>query len=466
LTLRSSRLATLFAVAAILALGLGLLTLAPHTIGIAGAAVLVLAAGAVFAWLLGVRTGLLILLIATCFIDRFTYRVGSVNIRAEQLAALVGLAMVAYWFLTQRRWELIRPTLSEGLLGGWFAIGLISSLTAAPQVGRSLKGLGLLLISSLGLILPRRLLDKENAQKQMDATIELLLIAFAAEGAYGTAAFLAHVFGSQVSLAANVATGHLSAYGTLWEPNVFGAICTAGAVAWAWLGPRHFQHAWLGIALCLGGTIVSFTRAAWVAAFVVLALSALARTVRVRASWRQLMIGIGTSALIALVVFGAERVADYYIPVAHGQTATHPARLGVVGLLENPIDVIGRLDQVRIALPDIRAHPLLGSGIASFGELHPIAGQPEQHIANLGLTVLNDTGALGLLVFAAFGIAVAVPAWRHRRDATVVGLGMSTLVIAITNMATETTELMITWLLLGLVLMAVDASDPRPIQRL
>jgi hypothetical protein len=69
-------------------------------------------------------------------------------------------------------------------------------------------------------------------------------------------------------------------------------------------------------------------------------------------------------------------------------------------------------------------------------------------------------------VFAAFGIAVAVPAWRHRRDATVAGLGMSTLVIAITNMATETTELMITWLLLGLVLMAVDASDPRPIHRL
>jgi hypothetical protein len=35
---------------------------------------------------------------------------------------------------------------------------------------------------------------------------------------------------------------------------------------------------------------------------------------------------------------------------------------------------------------------------------------------------------------------------------------MATLVIVVTNTATETTELMITWLMLGLVLVAVDAA--------
>jgi O-antigen ligase len=101
----------------------------------------------------------------------------------------------------------------------------------------------------------------------------------------------------------------------------------------------------------------------------------------------------------------------------------------------------------------------LGNGTASYGERHPIAGQPEQHLANLELAVLNDTGAIGLLVFAAFGVAVARAAWRQRRDPTVAGLGAATLVIALTNTATETTELMITWLMLGLLLMAVDAAS-------
>jgi hypothetical protein len=35
---------------------------------------------------------------------------------------------------------------------------------------------------------------------------------------------------------------------------------------------------------------------------------------------------------------------------------------------------------------------------------------------------------------------------------------MATLVIVVTNTATETTELMITWLMLGLVLVAVDTA--------
>jgi hypothetical protein len=69
--------------------------------------------------------------------------------------------------------------------------------------------------------------------------------------------------------------------------------------------------------------------------------------------------------------------------------------------------VIGRLDQVPTVLGDLSRQPHLGNGTASYGERHPIAGQPEQHIANLELAVLNDTGILGLLAFAAFAVAVA-----------------------------------------------------------
>lgn len=454
-------------VAAGLGVGLGELTFAPPRLAIAGAVGLVLLAAAVYVRMLGARIGLLALLITTCLIDRFTYRFGPVDIRSEQLAALLGLGLVTFWVVSRRGgWALLRPNLSEALLGVWFALSLVSSLTAAPDTERSVKAVALLLISSLGFLLPRRLLHisplhlqgegQGGVGPELHLIVKIFLVAIAAEGAYGSGAFLAHVFGPTVSLGANVASGHLSAYGTLWEPNVFGAFCAAGAVAWSWLGPRHFGHAWIGIAACLAGTLVSFTRAAWLAALVVLAIS-LAGPLRQRANVRQLALGVAGAAVIGLAVFGAEQVADYY-PQVPGSPRTHPSSRGLLSLLINAIDVIGRLDQVPVVLKDLGPRPLLGNGTASYGVRHPIAGLPEQHIANLELTVLNDTGVIGLLAFAAFAVAVTHAAWRRRRDPTVAGLGMATLVIMITNTATETTELMITWLTLGFVLLAVDSA--------
>jgi hypothetical protein len=459
--MRSDRgLVILLITSIVLGVAMGEAMFAPHRLEAVGVVVLVLLATAVFISVLGVRIGLLGVLIATCMINRFTYPLGPVDVRGEQIAALLGLAYVGYLIVSRPGgWNLLRPNLTEAVLGLWFLLSLVSSLTAAPDQSRSIKGLALLLVSSLGLLLPRRLLDKTRAAEQMNTTVKLLLVAFATAGAYGTGAWLAHVFGPTISISANGATGHVSAYGTLWEPNVLGAMCAAGAVAWAWLGPRYFRFAWLGVAACLAGTIVSFTRAAWLAAALVLAISLFGR-VRQRDNLKQLGLGVAAAAVIALAVFGAEQVANYY-PVDHpvdpnAPVARAPSR-GLWALLVNTVDVIGRLDQVKAVASDLSHHVLLGNGTASYGERHLVDGRGE-HIANLELTVLNDTGVIGLLAFLAFVFALAYTAWRHRRDPIVAGLGMATVVIAITNSATETTELMISWLMIGLLLMAIDAA--------
>lgn len=445
-----------------LGIAMGEMTFAPRRLEVAGATVLVLLAAAVFVRVLGVRMGLLGLLIATCFIDRFTYPLGPVDIRGEQVAALLGLGMVAYLVITRPGgWNLLLPNLPEALLGIWFALSLVSSLTAAPVVSRSVKEVALLLISSLGILLPRRLLDKARAAEQMDTTVKLLLLAFATAGVYGAGAWLAHVFGPTISISPNGVTGHYGGYGTLWEPNVLGAMSAAGVVAWAWLGPRYFRFAWLGIAACLAGTIVSFTRAAWVAVAVVLAISLFGR-LRQRANLKQLGLGLAAAAVIAVAVYGAEQSGEYYAAVVPGSAGGPPpaARGGLLALLINTADVFGRFDQVKLVLSDLSHRPLLGNGTFSYGEKYVYLGRP-QHIANLELSVLNDTGVIGLLVFLAFAVALVYAAWRHRRDPIVAGLGMATVLIAITNMATETTELMISWLMLGLLLMAIDAA-PAP----
>jgi MFS family permease len=79
---------------------------------------------------------------------------------------------------------------------------------------------------------------------------------------------------------------------------------------------------------------------------------------------------------------------------------------------------------------------------------------------------LNDTGLLGLVLFSVFGIAVAARAWSGRKNPIVLGLGQMAVVVALANLATETSELMIGWLLIGILLAACDvASTAAPPRR-
>ena len=421
-------------------------------------------AAIVFANRLGWRVGLVVLLIVTSFIDRHTFAVGRLAIRPEQVAALFALAFLSYDRVRKGDWwASLRPTRVELALLAWFAVGLVSSLALSPSRGQSLKVLALLLISSLALFIPRRLLEDDS--KQMDQVVRWLLLAFAVESAYTVGAYFLRLAGPIVALSVNPAGGHLNAYGTLWEPNVLGAFSGAGAVAWVYLGGSYFRRPWIGIVLCLSALIVSFSRASWLAVALVLLL-ALVLSARRPIDFRSLGLATAVTLVIAAGVIAADRSGDYYVPVKAGATATvppGPAGSGrLFGVLANLVDVLGRVYQFQTAFGDLKASPLhvlVGGGVDSYGERHTTAGQP-QHIANLELAVVNDTGLLGLLVFVAFAVGVAAEVWRRRSDPRVTGLGAMVLVITITNAATETLELMITWLLLGVLLAATGSAPP------
>jgi glycerol uptake facilitator-like aquaporin len=75
---------------------------------------------------------------------------------------------------------------------------------------------------------------------------------------------------------------------------------------------------------------------------------------------------------------------------------------------------------------------------------------------------LNDTGLVGLVLFGAFTVAVIVRVWRRRHDEVVLGLSQMALVLVIANLATQTTQLMVDWLLIGLLVAAVDIASAVP----
>ena len=413
--------------------------------------VAVVITAAAFIRLLGPNVGLVVLLIVACLLDRGTFKVGSFNIRAEQVAALLTLAVLGITRFSARRTLWLRPSLAEAALAAWFGVGLIGSLTAAPSRGESLKVLALLVLSALGLVLPPRVLERRR--KELDEVVRWLLLAVAAEGAYTVLAYFLHWVGPVVSSSFNPGTNLLSAYGTLWEPNVLGAVSAAGAVGWLFLGRVHFKHSWLGVALCLSATIVSFTRAAWLAgALVIVLLLAInnSRQINLRFLARRVVPAL---ALIGVLIIGILAVGDKIGGSSKGRLTDLSRTIG------NGTDILGRLGQFNTVLTDLKQNPVFGGGIDSYGQRHMFNGSPE-HIANLELAVVNDTGLLGLLIFAAFAALVIVTVWRHRLDSTVIGLAAMTLVIALTNQATETLELMITWLLVGLLLAAIGTAAP------
>ncbi|HET7467775.1 MAG TPA: O-antigen ligase family protein [Candidatus Dormibacteraeota bacterium] len=406
-------------------------------------ALLVTAAGAVFVRVLGWQVGLNVLLVVTCLIDRDTFAVGRLNIRPEQVAA--GLALLGFVAprLRSGRSLMIRPNRAEAALLAWFAVALVSSIVESPNRSDSLKILGLLLVSSLALFLPRRL---TGTRGDLDQVMSWTLLAFAFEGAYAYLAYMLHVVGPTISMGLNPATAHLDAYGTLWEPNVLGAFMGAGAVAWIYLGPRYFQRSWIGTSVCLGAWAASFARAAWIAVVVVVLLSVLP-VARRHLDLRTLAAGgVGGFVLVLGIL-----LVDAFGAYSQG---------GIGRSVGNAADLLGRLAQFGPALSDLKPSPLFGRGIDSYGQLHTLAGSPE-HLGNLPLFIAHDTGVLGVLALGAFVVFVVLGVWRHRSEPTVLGLGAACLVIAITNQATETLELMVTWVLIGLLLAAVDAAGDR-----
>ena len=178
------------------------------------------------------------------------------------------------------------------------------------------------------------------------------------------------------------------------------------------------------------------------------------------------MVGTGLlgGLMFAVSVVVVDQLGSYTVAIPN---APPPQRHGNVLLaIFNMTDFIGRLNQTSPVWSDIHGRYLvIGRGTASFEALHQVGGVAE-HVASLPLLVLNDTGVIGVGLFAGFVAMVAARVWPRRKDEIVGGLAQAAIVIGLANLATQTTELMIGWLLIGILIAAVDASGSSEIQPL
>jgi hypothetical protein len=422
----------------------------------------VVALCAYYARAVGWHPGLLAALIVASLVDRYTFAAGPVAIRTEEVAGIVVSLVLAFVMFRERSLDWLRPNAAEALLLAWLALSVVSSLIASPDRRLSAKIILLVAICALGFFLPRRLLTGKDAKAQLETVIRWLLIVLATEAGWGSVAYLTHIFGPTISITPNPASGHLSAYGTLWEQNVFGAIVAAGAVAWIYLGSRRFRNAWVGVAICMSGLVDSLTRAAWLAAAAVGAVGLVVPGLRRRLDLVEAATGLLGGVVAAGGVLFVESTGTYTVAVT---SSAGPVRhTGLFGAIFNMTDFIGRINQSGPIWADIRHDVLFGRGTASFEALHVIDGVP-QHVASLPLLVLNDTGVVGLIVFTAFGAAVVARVWARRQDDVVTGLSQVAIVLVLANLATQTTELMVGWLLIGILVAATYIAPGAEVRR-
>jgi hypothetical protein len=194
----------------------------------------------------------------------------------------------------------------------------------------------------------------------------------------------------------------LRAFGTFPHPNILGGYLALALVLLPWvLGTR--RRAWAGVSVGLllaGGLLVSFSRAAWLAAAVGLGVWWLTATRR-RIPWRLVASGLAVLTLVLLVSPVGALVGVRLSP--------RPANDLERGSIEQ------RLSLDRSALSLIKRHPTLGVGAGNFGEaslaegLQAIFGEPAHSVP---LLIVAETGVPGALAGLALAVGVLLVARR------------------------------------------------------
>ncbi len=201
----------------------------------------------------------------------------------------------------------------------------------------------------------------------------------------------------------------LRAYGSLDHPNMLGAVAAISLifVAWLWISRRRdgrFENIILAVATVslAGGLIVSFSRAAWIAAAVGLLIIVICRF---KQNWKQL----GSFFLISAIVAGLFASQYYYL---------FAPRLGAENRLEEKSST-ERITGIKESVAEIMKRPVFGSGLGTY-TLARSQSDPDkeawnyQPVHNVFLLIAAETGIVGLLLI--LGTIIAFLGFSIRRS--------------------------------------------------
>ncbi|HWG36578.1 MAG TPA: O-antigen ligase family protein [Terriglobales bacterium] len=303
----------------------------------------------------------------------------------------------AVWSLVLLGWCLL--TLAVPLIGGQ-----IQALQAATLLAHLLK-LGMFLLFGVLLAAPdpdwRRIAER------------LLIIGIVVNDAVGLAQAAGWLSAFSPLAQADAGAG-TRASGLFYDANMYGVLC-----AWAllWLltckqGGREWR-AFLGRGVLIAATAANLLASDSRAGFAALATGAL---VLLFLGHRRVMLQVLVLTLLAAVLFPQrswQRVSAAFTTL--GELASSPRAANA----HTDVATAERLASMGQALRQIASHPLLGLGFGrslylgvpqiDAGPVRPALQGDFQGAQNMGLTVLTETGPIGLLLL---GLALAASVRR------------------------------------------------------
>ena len=414
--------------------------------------------------------GSAVLLIAASAMPRFAVILLGVHVRPEHLA----IGVVAIAVAAQAARGKLDPHLRLQKFDYWLLVyvglNFFTSLATSPEPAMTLRWATLNAVAITPYFLLRILIRDEATLSHI---VQILLWVGALEAAYGIGCFLSNrLFNTAAGVEIAQYGFFPGTYGTQYEANLFGSYTACCAVLFLtlFLLRSESHRAWYGwgFAITAVGAIVSLARsvvfALPVAIIPIIWLAFRQHDFRLR---RFVPLALGLGLLVATVSpFVWSFVRERFSTIAADEITSDPT-------------TSERLVQLAVAADDVRLHPILGTGTASFhlyfnwDDYVPGAGQntdPDQAgwISNTPLRVLHDTGIVGLLSLLFFlGYLTIAVRWGTRiasaqTRVTLVALSAGAILYAITFQATEATMLAFTWIHLGLLATAVRLAADRP----
>jgi O-antigen ligase len=393
--------------------------------------------------------GALIVLIATSAMPVFYVEVFGWKARPEHFAGPVVFVAAAIWLIGSK--QRVRFDKLDYWILAYIGCNFISSAFGSAGPASTLRWALQNCLAVLGYFLVRWLIrDLQTLRNALGILLGVGLL----ESVYGTLCYVSHeIFGSSVGVAGGQYLLDVAApYGSLYEPNLFGAYTACCAVVFLalYLFEGHRLHYLVSFLIASLAAVISFSRAALLALIIVICYviwkDRRARRNEQRSKAAVLILAVALFLLVAYSPVGdiiRERFANLYYE----------------GLTEET--TISRAIILQQASQEIPGHLLIGNGTASFNlsfdwaRIMPLwAGGEGTWIGNAPLRILHDTGVLGLTAFLGFFVAVWLKIRRARKklaypDGLLTGLVAGTLVYAIAFESTDGTMLSLSWVHLG-----------------
>jgi|HubBroStandDraft_1064217.scaffolds.fasta_scaffold16450_3 oligosaccharide repeat unit polymerase len=405
--------------------------------------------------------GALVVLIAASAMPFYFVQVFGWNARPEHVAAaIVCLALAVRLVVSKFTWRLDKI---DYWILTYVILNFVSSALGSSDPSSTLRWA---LQNSLAILAYFLIRGLVRDRKTLRTTFAILLVVGLVESVFGIVCYWSHqVFGTSTGVEVGQYLGDVAVpYGSLFEPNLFGAYTACCAILF--LALYLFAGHRVGYFACFVvsslAAVLSFSRAVLLALLLVVGY-VVWKNIRLRQAQIRKVAGglVLVSALVLLLAAGS----------VGGVLRERFDNLSFQGLSDET--TITRIIVAQQALQDVPDHLFLGSGTASFNlsfdwaKYVPSWAGEKTWIGNAPLRILHDTGLLGLTAFLGFFVAIARRFRRIQKlskipDAMLIGLMAGTLLYGIAFESTDGTILAFCWVHLGVLASAVilvDSSD-------